>query len=240
MQHARNAGTSASGGIRNLGDRDDGAEPFNREGPALPLAALAALGGTGGLLVWPVLVYLAHRAGWRWAVVTALAGALFAALYTHRLAIAPEQPGGGFPVLQWADYVIRFLGLPWSHVPVLVWPGRLIGAAILLLGSALIVRDQLCGRAASRLERIGTGLIMFAFLAAGAAAITRSGFATDREMPIRYALFVGLGHAGIMMAAMPLIERLLSRFARAASVMIAAVVLTLLAQQVLADRQRSP
>jgi hypothetical protein len=157
-------------------------------------------------------------------------------IYLQGLPVSPKQPAGGVLVLIWFDYVIRLLGLPWTHVPALVWPGRIVGATVLCVGCALAIRDLVHGGSSSRLERIGVGLILFALLIAAAAAVSRSAVATDREMPIRYALFAALGQLGIVLASIGTIEKLFSRFVLSSRLAVGSLLLLLVVQQIAVGR----
>jgi hypothetical protein len=75
-----------------------------------------------------------------------------------------------------------------------VWSGWR-GAAC---GQPLIARRaQLSGGGApGRLQRIGAALILFMLSVAVAASIARLGVTPDREMAIRYSIFVAAGQIG--------------------------------------------
>jgi hypothetical protein len=105
------------------------------------------------------------------------------------------------------DYMLRFLGLPWSHVHELVWPGRLVGLSIFCLGSFAIASASFSVRVGT-LKRLGVALILFSFLIAGAAALARVDVAVDREMPIRYGMFVVLAHLGLLLWSLDFLQRL--------------------------------
>jgi hypothetical protein len=173
-------------------------------------ACLAALGGAGGLLVWPVLAILAgtSRRGAIGVAVHVVVGSIFAALYLPGLPHAPLQLSlEPARLLALADYFIRFFGLPWSHASHLVWPARLIGVTVLCAAGLSLIRRSDSELATSR---IGKAMILYALLLGAAATLARSSIATDREMPIRYVLFVALMHVGILLAALPLLAKWLA------------------------------
>jgi hypothetical protein len=201
---------------------------------SLMVAILAGFGGSGGLLVWPVLTYSAWRFGPKnWALTFFAVGTTYSVL---NFAGVPSSFGGVTlgRALPSIDYVIRFLGLPWSHSSALAWPSRAIGLGILCGGAWLLIRDFFLDRSTSRLERIGLNLILYAFLVAAAAAVARWNVATERGIPIRYAIFTVLAHAGILLASMPFLQRLLEGASqKRAKLLITAVTLLLLLQQII-------
>lgn len=207
---------------------------------ALAAAAIAGLGLAGGLFTWPALAFVAWRSGARvaWLAVIGVAGLLMWTIYLKGL---PSHPGMLALDLQrvvaMADFVIRFLGLPWSHAAALVWPGRAIGTLVLATGCYLLLTDAFSGQRKPGFERVGLGMILFAFMLAAAAALARLNIAPDREMPVRYGMIVALAHAGILLAALPWLGRLIEgRHAAAVKIAILVAATALLAQQVMVGR----
>jgi hypothetical protein len=203
-------------------------------------AVIAGFGVAGGLFIWPVLAFTAWRSGARraWLAVIGGVGLVIWAAYLRGL---PSQPGllalDLSRMIAMLDFVIRFLGLPWSHAAALVWPGRVIGALVLTAGCHLVLTDAVSGRRKPGFERVGLGMILFAFMVAAAAALARLDTAPDREMPVRYGMIVALAHAGILLAALPWLDRLIEgRHAAAAKIAILLVATALLAQQVMVGR----
>lgn len=108
---------------------------------------------------------------------------------------------------------------------------------ILTAGCYLVIADAFSGKIKSRLEWLGLALIMFSFLISFAAALSRWDTAIDREMPIRYGMIVSLAHAGLLLASIRWIGRILDgRHAGIARAAIFVSVMALLAQQVLVGR----
>ena len=169
---------------------------------AIPAACCAAFGVSAGLLIWPVLIWSAWRSRlhWPWIAGVGSAGVLFIAAYTWHLPahIVPgilTLPG----LVESLDYMIRFLGLPWSRLPLLLWPGRLIGFGMLCLGSFAILRASFSGGPMTHQQRIGLGLILFSLLIAASAPLARLNLDTGVEVPIRYGMFVVPLHAGLLL-----------------------------------------
>ena len=125
-------------------------DPYSRyrRAAAIACACLAGFGDSGGLLIWPALMWSAWKGGlrWCWIVGIACVGTLFIAVYLWNLPSPPVSRFMDFDrLIRSFDYVIRFLGLPWSHMHELVWPARLIGLSIFFLGQPCVRMCQLTG-----------------------------------------------------------------------------------------------
>jgi len=181
-----------------------------RRAMALVAACLAAFGVSAGLVIWPVLLWAAWRGRMPrvWIAAIACVGTTFAAVYLWKLPLnSVDSPFDFSLVIPSFDYAIRFLGLPWSHLHALVWPARLIGLTVLGLGCFALVQDALAGGSPGRLHRLGLGLVLFAFLIAGSAVLARLDAAADREMPIRYGIFVVLAQLGLFLWSLGFLQR---------------------------------
>jgi hypothetical protein len=210
-----------------------------RRALALVAGVAAAFGIAGGLIIWPVLVWAAWRGGLRgrWILAVALVGAAFIALYvpglkSHGGLGALELPR----LLRMLDYAIRFLGLPWTHAAAFVWFGRAAGAVILVAGLYFLLSRGLRAAPANRLERIALGLVFFALLMAALAGAGRVDIATDREMPVRYAVFTAMGQTGLLLLLAPWLARLWAARRRLLQVCVIGAALLLTVQQVAAGR----
>jgi hypothetical protein len=212
-------------------------DPYSRyrRPAAIACACLAGFGDSGGLLIWPALMWSAWKGGlrWCWIVGIACVGTLFIAVYLWNLPSPPVSRFMDFDhLIRSFDYVIRFLGLSWSHMHELVWPARLIGLSIFFLGSLafVCVSLRIC---VSTLQRLGVALILFSFLIASAAALARVDVAVDREMPIRYGIFVVLAHLGLLLWSLDFLERLWhGAHRRSFQWLILAICLTWVGQQI--------
>jgi hypothetical protein len=200
-----------------------------RRTAAIVCACLAAFGDSGGLLIWPALIWSAWKGNlrWGWIAGIALVGISFIAVYLWNLpppgdykliqvgdgayevvlADSPVSRSAVGHIVRSFDFVIRFLGLPWSHVNQLAWPARVVGLGIFSLGSFAFISVSLSVRV-NALKRLGAGLILFSFLIAGAAAWARVDLYADREMSIRYGMFVVLAHLGLLVWSLDLLEQL--------------------------------
>ena len=182
-----------------------------RRSGAIAAAICAAFGVSGGILIWPVLHWAAWcgRLGLRWMVLLWLVGAPFIAVYVYGMGGDHIVSTFDAPtLLRLADYVIRFLGLPWSHAPQLVNAGRVAGLITLAFGIYAVLRFGILHPPRSRLDRIAVGLILFSLMTAAVIAAGRLNTAPDREMPIRYTLFTSLAQTGLLLVAAPWITRL--------------------------------
>ncbi|MBI3704393.1 MAG: hypothetical protein HY244_11260 [Rhizobiales bacterium] len=191
--------------------RQDGRRRFGcRMAAVLTCACLAAFGSSSGMLVWPVLLWL----GWQNGIgriglaVIVVSGAAFIAVYLWGLhSVSINIPLTFEHFVSMADYGLRFLGLPWAHMPQLVWPARLIGAGVAGAAVYLLARHH-CRGAGTRIERLGLALILFGLLVAASAAVVRVDLAPERAMPIRYGIFVVLVHIGILLGLAADLDRL--------------------------------
>lgn len=220
-----------------LDGENESRRPTLRRSLAIACAALAPFGVAGGLLVWPVLLWSAWRGnlGLKWFVPIALVGLAEWIVYLPGVAVISQQPIGASEILNMLDYAVRLLGLPWSHAHSLVWFGRLAGLTWLALGSWLLVAVSLHTPVPGRLQRIGAALILFMLLIAAAAGIARLGVASDREMPIRYSIFVAAGQIGILFAASSHLQSLARHFAKpAVKSLVILLAVILIAQQIAA------
>lgn len=204
---------------------------------SLVCAALSAFGAAGGILFWPVLAWYFWRQGHglKWVLAVVVCGACFVASFLYGLPRSHISTDIGLTsILLRLDYVIRFLGLPWSHSAPLVWPSRLIGFAILAGSVAILAADLVQRRQRPAAEVFGMALVIFVLLTAATVSVARWDHATDREMPVRYAMFVTLIHAGLILALGGKIAWLLSRWKLQARLVILAFGLVFLVQQIFA------
>lgn len=211
-----------------------------RQGAALASAAVAGLGVAGGLFAWPVLLFAIWRGGGsaRLLLTVCVIGLIVCGVYLHGLpAHARSQSFSPARLIASIDFVLRFLGLPWSHAPSLLWFGRAAGAALFVLASGMVIADAWTRRPRPRAERMGIALLLFALITALAAAASRWNVAADREMPIRYAVIAALAHAGLLLAGASRIARVIDgRYAPRVHAGMVAAAAVLLLQQVLVGR----
>ncbi len=193
------------------GRDESGRHAAARRVGALAAGVLASFGVNGGMLVLPVLAWAAWRGGFgrRWIVAALLALAALVAVYVpHTKQDAIVTSFDADTLLRAADYVIRFFGLPWSHLPALLNLGRVVGLATVAASVYVVLRFGIFGRPRSRLDRIALGVVLFGLLIAAAVTEGRLNTAPERPMPIRYALFTSLTQTGLLLIAAPWLCRL--------------------------------
>ena len=170
-----------------------------------------------GLAIWPILLWMAWRdgLGWKWIVGVALVGAAYVVGYVSGMP-ASHSTTAFFGEMQFlvpsillrvADYLLTFLGLPWTRAPALYVPGRIIGAAWLILGVAAILGRGFMKAPSSRLDRIALAMIAFSLITAVAASIARTDEMQDGILPVRYSVFVAPIHLGLLCLALPWLYR---------------------------------
>lgn len=204
---------------------------------AVAMAAGAGFANAVGLLAWPVLLWAAWRgrAGWRWMAAVSALGALYSLAYLSGVA----STGGVAPVstaehlVKLVAYMAAYLGLPVSRVAAL--PGYAFGTVVLAAGAWAVVRCTVAN-SISRLDRIAAGLILFSLGGAALAAVGRSHFTSDVELPVRYTMLVTPLHVGLLALILP---PALRGFARRPGLLMGGglvLALGLLGQQVLGGR----
>jgi hypothetical protein len=186
-----------------------------RRTAAVLAAAGAAFGSGATLPLWPILIWMAWRAGAgaTWIAAIATAGVIFITVYVLGLplrdqAAAPSIADGGIlaQLLRMGDYLLAYLGLPWTRAEALAIPGRAVGAAFLGAGCYAVVRYGLLLRSVTRLERIAVALVLFSLATAFLAAVGRANLA-DTRVPVRYSLFIAPLHVGLLWLATPYLIR---------------------------------
>ena len=209
-------------------------------------AIAAAFGNAAALCVWPILVWLAWRvrAGRVWMSALVIVGSVFGAAYLYRLpgvalgdASSPVAPGLG-AAWRVGDYLITYMGLPWTRSAALAAAGKGIGALFLLMSIASCLWWGVVRPAKSALDRLACSLVAFSLATALLAAFGRSGIDADLRVPVRYSVFVALMHVGLLFFAGP---RILARWnslsqRRVVYAAAVAVALLLTAQQIVSGQ----
>lgn len=181
---------------------------------ALMAAAGAAFANAATLPLWPILIWTAWRAraGAAWITAITVTATVFIALYVQGLPLTAQAavaPGGG-AFAEWlrtADYLLTYLGLPWTRAAQLSVAGRIVGAALLIAGIYVVVRHGLLRPPDGRLERVAVALVMFSLATALLAALGRADLDADVRVPVRYSLFVTPLHIGLLWLATPSLTR---------------------------------
>ena len=121
-----------------------------RRSAAVLAGVSAPLASAVGWAIWPILLWVAWRgnAGRMLITLVGTIGAAFAAIYAYGLTITlgdSPTPAAGLAndLLARANYLITYLGLPWTRAAALAVPGRIVGALLLAAGVWVVVRRGL-------------------------------------------------------------------------------------------------
>lgn len=185
---------------------------------AVLAAVAAAFANAVALVLWPILIWTAWRvgAGRRWIVGLIVCGSAFAVVYTNGVPLTAQGSAGPDDGAAWyaadhllktGDYLVAFLGLPWTRAEALSWPGRAVGAVLLVVGVWTVIRYGFVHPAGVRLERVATGLIMFSLAAAVLATVGRVDVDPGVRVPVRYSVLVAPLHVGLLWLATPWLSR---------------------------------
>lgn len=185
---------------------------------AMLAAIAAAFANAAALAVWPILVWTAWRvrAGRAWMAVLIVSAAAFIGWYLYGLPLTPQRGAGvgdgtgllAFDrLLRMADYLVTYLGLPWTRAVALSIPGRAIGTLLLVASVGAVIRHGFIRPPGGHLERLAVGLIMFSLASALLAAIGRADVDLDIRVPVRYSLFVAPMHIGWLWLTCPHLSR---------------------------------
>lgn len=206
------------------------------------VAMLAAFGSATALAVWPILLWLSWRAGAGrlWAATTVLVGGIFSAIYLRGIpgvAIDATMPWEGLTgAWRSADYLVTYMGLPWTRAAVTATGGKVLGGALFALSCGLCLWCGIVRPVSSRLDRIALALIAFSTATAVLAAVGRSAVDVDLRVPVRYSVLVAPLHVGLVFLVWP---RLIARWGGRAhwhDPVVGAIALLLVAQQIVSGR----
>jgi len=189
--------------------------PFRRA-LALFAAAGSALGSAVGLLIWPILLWAAWRGRLpgRWIAATVLCGGTYVALYVHGYSLSQFDVSLAHADIflsvthlrKIPEYFLLYMGLPWSHDSRFLLPGEILGGLLSLLILAVIVRRGIIGPPGGLRERVEVGLLIFVLGTAVLASLGRSDMVDlsgKIYAPIKYAIFLSVGHAALIATALP-------------------------------------
>jgi hypothetical protein len=135
---------------------------------------------------------------------------LFGAIYFYGMdssAPAAAKPIDVRSVVKAANYIITFVGLPWTRSPLLATPGWLAGGILLVVGVMTALHYGILRQPADRLQRIAVGLILFSLGAAVMAAVGRGDLADEVKVPVRYTVLMMPLHAGLVCLVLPIMAR---------------------------------
>ena len=192
----------------------DGRASHWRRGLALLAAMSAPLASAVGVAIWPILLFVSWRSGERlWTAIIAAVGLVFMTAYLHGLTIAVGTASAGQTdltgeFLRRANYLLMYVGLPWTRSAALAIPGRIVGLGLLVAGLWAVTRGVL-REPASRLERVAVALVMFSLASAVLAALGRVDVAGHDGVvvPVRYSVLMVPLHVGLLWIAAPAFVR---------------------------------
>ncbi len=174
---------------------------------ALVCICAAAFSNAVGLVLFPVFAFKAWRGGKAdraWLAAVLAFGAVFGAAYLYGQ--TAEGVGAGYShtsLFKSVDYFFTYLGLPW--VRAFGVEGRMIG--VLLFGCAILSIIKKGGREAARSERIAIAFVVLSLGTALLAAIARKDVSEAVDVPVRYRIYLTPLHIGLLMLALPWLNR---------------------------------
>ena len=184
------------------------------------VAALASSFGTvAGLLMWPILLWVAgrERLGWAWKGTLAGLGVAYCLLYLQGLRYLELGPINSAGVVQFfsvphlqklTDYFFVFLGLPFTRDPRLETFGRFFGIILFMAGTSAAIIATFSNHLNTRLGRIAVGIILFAIGAAVLATVGRGDMIEEVKVPVRYTMFSTMLQAGLLCIILPWTARI--------------------------------
>ena len=221
---------------------------FGCRATALLIACLVPFADAVGWAVWPILFWIAWRAGadrkWLWTIVGV--GAALSIVYARGLSLTLSVVSGGTDqevaladeLARRANYLFVYMGLPWTRSPDLFVPARLVGALLFVTAAGVVFWRGFYRAPRGRLERIAIALMMFSLASGLLAAIGRAHMpAIDGVIvPVRYSVLLIPLHVGLLLVASPVLERFWASRVRssAVSLCVAGACAGLLVQQVVA------
>jgi hypothetical protein len=226
---------------------DSDGEPLRlvayRRTAALVAACAAGFANAAGLTIWPILLWSAWRgrASVRWLVIVAGVGAGFVAIYMHGLP-PPEAAGNPFggaaARVKMLEYLLTYMGLPWTRAAALATPGRALGGVLLIVCVPVVLSRGLLRPVGGRLERLAVGLMLFSLASAVLAVLGRVDVDEEVKVPVRYAVFLAPLHVALLWLGVPWLARqwLMRTRRRLLEAGMFACALMLLVQQVVAGQ----
>ena len=189
-----------------------------RRSTAMLAAINAPLASAAGVVVWPILLWLAWsgRAGRRWTLAVVVVGVAFLGVYSRGLSpalaagvAAVTRVGSVDDLAGRANYLLTYMGLPWTRSTALILGGRIVGGLLLIAGTWAVVQRGVLRRPTRRLERIALALIMFSIGTAFMATAGRADAGGGGEVlvPVRYSVLLIPLHVGLLWLAASALQR---------------------------------
>ncbi len=179
---------------------------FGRRAAALGCALAAGFSLAVGLVLWPVLAFMAWRGGRAdrpWFAVVVGVGAVFTAAYAYGQSVTGS--GDGFSLrslFMTVEYFIAYLGLPWVRASDV--GGRLAGLLLFSLALTAVLRSP--RPASRRTDQVAAGLILFTLGTAALAAMGRHDVNPIVDVPVRYNILTAPLKVGLLLFFLPWLD----------------------------------
>ena len=178
-------------------------QPPWRRTAGIAAAIAAVFANTVALALWPILAWIAwQERSRRWLTTVVVSGVVFSTVYAMGLPMADSTRPASGDLLARADYLVAYVGLPWTRAAALAIPGRIAGILLLVVAGWALLRHAL-RQGLARRQRIAIGLILFSLASASLAAIGRAGIQEDVVVPVRYTVLLAPLHIGLLMLLLP-------------------------------------
>ena len=191
-----------------------------RRAAALLVACVVPFADAVGWAVWPILFWVAWRAGadrtWLWTI--AGVGAALLIVYTRGMSLplpllsddTARELGLVDELTRRVNYLFVYMGLPWTRSPSLFLFGRFVGALLFVSATGIVCWRGFYRAPSGRLERIAIALIMFSLASALLAVMGRAGepILAGVLVPVRYSVLLIPLHVGLLWVVSPLLSRL--------------------------------
>jgi hypothetical protein len=183
-----------------------------RRTAALVAASAAGFGNAAGLTIWPILLWSAWRgrASVSWIAIVAGVGAGFVAIYVHGLPppdAAANPLGSAAARVKMLEYLLTYMGLPWTRAAALAPLGRALGGLLLIVSVSVVLSRGLVRPVGGRLERLAVGLMLFSLASAVLAVLGRVDVDEEVKVPVRYAVLVAPLHVALLWLIVPWLDR---------------------------------
>ncbi len=194
---------------------------------ALLAALCASLAALNGLLVWPLLLWLAWalRLGGFYGLAIAATGTLVGIGFSYHYPLASEThavAGGLGDLVHIAKYLLEYHGMPWVEVGPLYWPAMGAGLAIFVLSLFFGLQGIWAARTQQPLTLVALAMLIFSLGTAAMIAIGRHQL--DLLPAHRYAIFLLITWVALLVLSLPHFERWM-RSARGATLVWSATLL---------------
>jgi hypothetical protein len=179
---------------------------------ALVAAAAAGFGNAAALTIWPILLWSAWRgrAGVRWIAIVTGVGAGFVAIYVHGLRppdAAANPFGSAAAWVKMLEYLLTYMGLPWTRAAALATLGRALGGLVLMISVSVVLWRGVLRPVGGSLERLAVGLMLFSLASAALAVLGRVDVDEEVIVPVRYSVFVAPLHVALLWMIVPWLDR---------------------------------